>query len=189
VGKIILFCSVSIDGMFEDADGSLEWATVDEELHQHFNDELKLMGAFLGGRVSYEMMAEYWPTADQDPSAPATIIEYAGIWRSMPQVVYSRTLESVGPNATLVRSVDPLEVEELKRATHGDMVMGGAVLSATFLDLDLLDEVWLYVHPVVLGQGRRLFGDRAAPWPLSLESTRTFTSGVVMLRYGRRAAS
>ena len=101
--KLIWMMSVSLDGFMSGPGGELDWHLVDEELHQNFNDELGRMGAFLDGRATYELMAEFWPTADEDPSAPPQIAEFARIWRDMPKIVYSRTLTAADWNATVVR--------------------------------------------------------------------------------------
>jgi len=183
VNRIILMASVSLDGRFEGPDGSLSWQTIDEELHQHFNDVLRPMGAFLDGRVTYELMAGYWPTADADPTATPAEVDFAGIWRDMPKVVYSRTLDSVAWHAELVREVLPEDVEELRARASGDLAVGGADLAATFLRLGLVDELRLYVHPVVLGAGRHLFSDSGGDLRLRLVGTRSFGSGVTLLHY------
>lgn len=189
--KIVFSLSVSLDGFFETSDGSIDWHLVDDELHTHFNEELARSGAFLEGRRTYELMEEFWPNADQDPALPAPMAEFAGIWRRMPKVVYSRTLESVGPNATIVRSVVPAEVRALRESAGGDLVVGGPDLTATFRRLDLIDEYRLYVHPVLLGTGRPWFRPEDDLTALDLLDTRRFGNGVVMLRYavrGRRPA-
>lgn len=180
--KIILWMSVSLDGFFEGPDGDLGWHRVDEELHQHFNDELRRMGAFLDGRRTYELMAGFWPTADQDPGASAPMREFAGIWRNMPKVVYSRTLERADWNSTIVREVVPEEVLALKRQSGGDLVLGGADLAATFQRLGLIDEYRIYLHPAVIGRGKRLF-PAGTHLDLRLAESRTFGNGVVLLRY------
>jgi dihydrofolate reductase len=183
--KLILMMSVSLDGFFEGPGADLNWQIVDDELHQHFNDELRTMGAFLDGRVSYELMAEFWPTADEDPAAPAPVAEFAGIWRDMPKLVYSRTLDRAEWNARIVREVVAAEVLELKAEPGGDLMLGGADLATSFMREDLIDEYRLYVHPVVLGRGTPLFPPSADPVELRLVETRPFTSGVVLLRYER----
>ncbi|MBK3589935.1 dihydrofolate reductase family protein, partial [Streptomyces sp. MBT57] len=106
MNKIVSSISVSLDGFFEGPDRDIEWHSVDDEVHQHFNDVLRTAGAFVEGRVTYQLMEEFWPTADQDPDSAGPMAEFAGIWREMPKYVYSRTLESVGPGATLLREVD-----------------------------------------------------------------------------------
>ena len=85
--KIVMSLSVSLDGFFEGPDGEIDWHLVDDELHEHFNAELSRMGAFLDGRRTYELMAEFWPTADQDPASSAPMVEFARIWRDMPKIV------------------------------------------------------------------------------------------------------
>jgi dihydrofolate reductase len=183
--KIILMMSVSLDGFMEGPNRELDWHLVDDELHGHFNEQLSAMGAFLDGRVTYELMAGFWPTADTDPSSPEPVVEFARIWRDMPKIVYSRTLERAEWNTTIVRDVIVDEVLELKAQPGGDLVLGGADLAATFMRHDLVDEYRLYVHPVVIGRGKPLFPASDTKISLQLAETRSFGNGVVLLRYQR----
>jgi len=153
------------------------------------NGWLADVGAFLEGRVTYELMEDFWPTADQDPAAPPTVVEFAQIWRDMPKIVYSRTLERAGANATVVHQVVPAEVLGLKAQTGGDLIVGGADLGAEFARHDLIDEYRLYVHPIVIGRGRPMLRPSDAEVPLRLIETHTFGNGVVLLRYERRDLS
>lgn len=177
--------SVSVDGFFEGPNRELDWQLVDHELHTHFNEWLATASAFLDGRVTYELMAQYWPTADRDPSSSPPVVEFSRIWRNMPKIVFSRTLEKADWNATVVRDVVPEEIRKLKAQPGGDMVLGGAELAATFRRLDLIDEYRLYVHPVLIGRGRHLFEPSDTKISLRLAETRTFGNGVVLLRYAR----
>jgi dihydrofolate reductase len=186
--KIILMMSVSLDGFVEGPNRELDWQLVDDELHAHFNEQLAAMGAFLDGRVTYELMAGFWPTADKDPSSTGPMVEFARIWRDMPKIVYSRTLERADWNTTIVRDVVADEVLKLKAQPGGDLVLGGADLAATFMRLDLIDEYRLYVHPVVIGRGKPLFPASDIAITLRLSETRTFGNGVVLLRYQRPSA-
>lgn len=181
--KIILMMSVSLDGFFEGPDRELDWQMVDDELHSHFNEELSTMSAFLDGRVTYELMAGFWPTADQDPSSTPPMVEFASIWRDMPKIVFSRTLEHADWNTTVVREVVAEDILKLKAQPGGDIVVGGANLAATFMRQGLIDEYRIYVHPVVIGSGRPLFQVPEAKLDLRLTETRTFGNGVVLLRY------
>src|SRR2546427_12660824 len=90
--KIILMMSVSLVGFFEGPNRELDWHLVDDELHSHFNEQLSALGAFLNGRVTYELMAGFWPTADPPPSSTGPIVEFTRVWRDMPQIVFSSTL-------------------------------------------------------------------------------------------------
>ncbi|MFD8495399.1 dihydrofolate reductase family protein [Amycolatopsis sp. NPDC059657] len=181
--KIILQMSVSIDGFFEGPRREIDWHRVDDDLHRHFNTELAAMGAFLDGRRTYELMAGYWPTADRDPSATEPIAEFARIWRKMPKIVFSRTLHRADWNTTVAREVVVDDIMDLKSRAGGDLALGGAELAATFRELDLIDEYRIYVHPVVLGQGKPLFSGHRLD--LDLVETRPFANGVVLLRYQR----
>src|SRR5437660_6784684 len=149
--------SVSLDGYIEGPNRELDWQLVDDEVHQDFNDQLKGMGAFVSGRVVYELMAPFWPTADKDPSSTAPMVEFARIWREMPKIVYSRTLPRADWNTTIVREFVPHEVETLKAQPGGDLSLGGADLAGAFMRAGLIDEYNLYIHPIILGSGKPLF--------------------------------
>lgn len=181
--KIVVQMCVSLDGFIEGPQGELDWHLVDEELHYHFNHQLSAMGAFLNGRVMYELMAQYWPTADQDPDAPAPVVEFARIWREMPKLVYSRTLQKADWNAEIVREVAPEEVRRLKEEPGGDLALGGVDLAAEFLRHGLVDEYRLYVQPIVIGAGKPLFAPGTAKTSFRLLESRTFGNGVELLRY------
>nr|WSX53781.1 dihydrofolate reductase family protein [Streptomyces sp. NBC_00974] len=184
--KIILMTSMSLDGYIEGPDRQIDWHFVDDEVHRHMNDEVRAMGGFLEGRVTYELMEEFWPTADADPANAGPMADFAGIWRDTPKYVYSRTLQRVGDNATIVRDVVPEQVAALKAAPGGDLGLGGARLAAAFLAHDLVDAYRIYVHPVRIGRGAPLFPELdGGPVPLRLEGTHVFGNGVVQLRYAR----
>lgn len=183
--KIILMGSVSIDGFFEGPNREIDWHLVDDELHRHLNEELAVMGAFLDGRVTYELMAQFWPTADQDPANAGPTAEFARIWRDMPKIVYSTTLEKADWNTTIHREVVAEDIRQLKAQPGGDLMLGGADLAETFRRLDLIDEYRIYVHPVVLGRGHAFLHPADAQLNLQLVDTRAFGNGVVLLRYRR----
>jgi dihydrofolate reductase len=182
---VTFMMSISLDGYFESVDRGLDWQLVDGELHAHFNDWLRHAAAFLEGRVTWELMAGYWPTADADPAAPAEVRAFAPIWRDTPKYVFSRTLREAGWHTTILRDVDRAQIVELTHRHGGELVVGGPALAASFAALDLIDEYRFYVHPVLLGDGHRPFAGPPST-TLALEETRTFSSGVVLLRYTRR---
>ncbi len=187
--KIIWTMSVSVDGYMEGPNREIGWHMVDDELHRHMNAWIGSAGTFLEGRVTYELMAGFWPTADEDPAASATIVEFARIWRDMPKVVYSRTLEHADWNATIAHDVVPAEVLALKAQPGGDIVLGGSDLGAEFARHDLIDEYRLYVHPVIIGRGKQALHLSDAKVALQLVEIRTFGNGVVMMRYERHPPS
>lgn len=183
--KIVLMMSVSLDGYIEGPDQQIDWHRVDEELHGHFNEQLAVMGAFLNGRTTYELMAAFWPTADSDPESTREMVEFAGIWRDMPKIVFSRTRTRADWNTTIMREVVVEEIMALKRQPGGDLALGGGDLAEVFIRLDLVDEYQVYVHPVLIGRGKRLFQPSDAVIDLRLEETKAFGNGVVLLRYVR----
>ncbi|WP_406297273.1 dihydrofolate reductase family protein [Embleya sp. NBC_00888] len=183
--KIIYTSSISLDGFIEGPNREIDWHRVDEELHGYFNNLLKTMGGFLSGRVTHELMAGFWPTADADPSSSETMVEFAGIWRDMPKIVFSRTLEHADWNTTIKREVVAEEIMALKAEPGGDLALSGADLAATFRRLDLIDEYAVYVHPMLIGRGKPMFGATDTRTALRLVESRTFGNGVALLRYGR----
>ena len=183
--QLIYAMSVSLDGFMEGLDGELSWSSLDEELHQHFNDLERSVDIMLYGRGLYETMAAYWPTADEDPSALPVEIEYAHIWKSKPKIVFSKTLDRVEWNSRLAREIVVEEVNLLKAQAGGHLSVGGAGLAASFMQLGLIDEIQVYIHPVILGGGKPMFAPLQDKIGLNLVETHTFGSGVVMLRYQR----
>jgi dihydrofolate reductase len=142
------------------------------------------MGVHLCGRRLYETMV-YWETAGENPSAPEHELEFARIWKDMPKIVFSRTLEKVEGNARLVREGAAEAIAELKRQPGKDVAVGGAGLASTLIERGLIDEYRLFVSPVVLGGGTQYFPALAERIDLELLETRTFGSRVVYVRYRR----
>jgi dihydrofolate reductase len=186
--KVVVHMSVSLDGYMEGPGRDISWHRVDDELHQYFNDKLRDMGAFLSGRRTYELMADYWPTADDDPDSPPPVVEFARIWRGVPKIVYSRTLQHAQWGTTIVRDVVPDEVMALKEQPGGDLALGGADLIHVFRQHDLVDEYRIYVHPVLIGQGKPLFWPLEGTADLALLETRSFSNGVVLMHFERARA-
>jgi dihydrofolate reductase len=183
MGRLIYSMSVSLDGFVETPGRSLDWVLVDEELHSCFNDEAREMSAFLYGRRMYELMVGYWPTAETDRSATPAMLAFARIWKDTPKVVFSRTLQRVEWNSRLVRDDAAGEVARLRAQPGFDMDVGGPTLASTLMRAGLIDEVRLFVHPVILGTGTPFFPALDGRIGLKLLETRAFGSGVVYLRY------
>src|SRR5918999_1861691 len=107
--------NVSLDGFIETPEHSLDWTIVDEELHTWFNDQMRTLDATLYGRRLYELMAAYWPTGEDDPSATDAMREFARIWKPMPKIVFSSSLDHVEHNARLVRGDVETVLQDLRR--------------------------------------------------------------------------
>jgi dihydrofolate reductase len=186
MSKVVYWMTVSLDGFVEAPGHNIDWTAPDDELHQFANDEARTLGAFLHGRRMYELMSGYWPTADADPSASKIVVDFAHIWREKPKIVFSRTLREVAWNSRLAGPDIAAEVRDLKKSVKGDLGVGGAGIAASFLQLGLIDEFLLIVHPIVLGAGTPYFPPLEQRIPLQLIATRAFNHGVTMLRYARK---
>ena len=173
---------VSLDGFIEGPNRELDWHLIDEELHTFINHQYLALDTHLFGRRMYEVMT-YWDTADQNPSAPAYELEFARIWKNNLKVVFSKTLDKVGPNARLVRDNIAEEIIRLKQQPGKDMEIGGPTIAATAMRLGLIDEYGLFIQPVVLGSGTPFFPTLDEKINLQLIETHTFGSGVVYQRY------
>jgi len=180
--KLVYATSLSLDGYIDAAAGDPSWVVPDEELHRHFNEIERETDTLLYGRRMYELMAGYWPTADQDPSAPAVIVEYAQLWKPIPKVVFSSTLESVDWNSQLVRGDAVIEVAKLKDQPGRSMGVGGLSLASSLASAGLIDEYRLYYVPIFLGSGKAAFSRIMNRVRLKPVETLTFSSGTVLLR-------
>jgi len=183
VAKLIYTAITSLDGYIEDEDGKFGWAEPDEEVHRFVNDLERTVGTYLLGRRLYEVMS-YWETlalADQ----PQFIRDFAETWRAADKVVYSRTLETVSTARTRIeRGFDPDAVRQLKAAAGRDLSVGGAALAAHAFAAGLVDEVRLFLAPIVVGGGKRSLPDGVRQ-KLELVDERRFGNGMVHLHYRR----
>ncbi|MEO6857946.1 MAG: dihydrofolate reductase family protein [Solirubrobacteraceae bacterium] len=182
--KVIYSMGVSLDGYIAGPDGTFDWAAPDEELHRFHNDQIRELGAHLMGRGLYETMV-VWETADRDRSRSDFALEFAEIWKALPKVVFSTTLESVVGNTRLLRE-DPVgELSRLRSEPGQDLAVGGAGLAAELTRRGMIDEYRLFVNPVIAGGGTPFFPPLEEPVDLELIETRTFGSRVIYERYRR----
>ncbi len=187
MGKLIYTALGSLDGYFEDADGRFDWAEPDEEVHAFVNDLERPIGTYLYGRRTYETMV-FWETADAGGASagtgqPAVFGDYAGIWRAAEKIVYSRTLQTPSSARTRIeREFDPEAVRQLKESSTSDVAVGGGDLAGQAMGAGLVDEIHLFLSPVVIGGGKRILPDGIRV-ELELLEVRRFTCGVVHLRY------
>jgi dihydrofolate reductase len=182
--KVIYSMGVSLDGFIAGPNGEIDWSAPDEELHRFHNQQTRELGAHLCGRGLYEDMAP-WETAEENPSAGEPELEFARIWKNLPKIVFSKTLEKVEGNARLARDGVAEEVAKLKEQPGKDLAVGGAGLASSFMKLGLIDEYRLFVSPVVLGGGTPYFPALDERINLELVETQTFGSRVVYVRYRR----
>jgi dihydrofolate reductase len=183
VGKVVFLMNVSLDGYMEGRDGALDWSVMDDELLEWFNEQMRSFGALVYGRRLFEGMYAHWPTAAQDPTLSDIRREFARIWNAAPKVVVSDSMQEAPAGWRLLRGDPAAMLEELRRDISGDIEIGGPTLAADFIRRGLVDEYLLVVHPVILGGGKPWFRGLERPAHLRLLETRTFSTGVVCLRY------
>lgn len=181
MSDLIMFNMVTVDGFFEGPNREIDWHHVDQEFNEFAADQLDTVGVLLFGRVTYELMASYWPT----PAALSDDPVIAAKMNSLPKIVFSRTLDRAEwQNTTLVKENVAGEIERLKSMPGRDlMIFGSSDLAATLANLGLIDEYRIMVNPVVLGDGKPLFKGIGERLELELLRTRTFGSGNVLLYY------
>ncbi|HWD64855.1 MAG TPA: dihydrofolate reductase family protein [Solirubrobacteraceae bacterium] len=174
---------VSLDGYIAGPDGRFDWTGPDEEVFRFAIDEIRQVGVHLMGRRLYETML-YWETADQDPTLDDPMLEWAALWNPLPKVVFSTTLSAVEGNARLATGSLADEIERLRAEPgQGNIAIGGATLAREAAAVGLIDEYRPKVYPVLVGGGIPFFPPGEHRVDLDLAESRSFSSGVVYLRY------
>jgi dihydrofolate reductase len=185
MAKLIYSAMTSLDGYIEDEEGSFDWAFPDAELHAFINDLERPVGAHLYGRRMYETMA-VWQSMGDEPGLPAVETDFAEVWRGLDKVVYSRTLEAVWtPRTRLEREFEPGAVRRMKEEADRDISVSGPDLAQHAFRAGLVDEVHLWVFPVIVGGGKPGL-PRDIKVDLELLDERRFGSGVAHLHYRTR---
>ena len=184
MGKLIYSTIASLDGYVADEDGKFDWAEPDEEVHTFVNDLERPVRTYLYGRRMYEVMTA-WETISLTDQPPF-IREYAEIWRASEKIVYSRSLQKTSTGRTRIeRDFDPEAIRQMKSTTGPDLLVGGPNLAAQAMAAGLIDELHLFVAPVVVGGGTKSLPDDVL-LKLELLDERRFGNGMVYLRYRTR---
>ncbi len=182
MAKLIYSAITSLDGYVADEEGNFDWAVPDEEVHTFINDLERPIGTYLYGRRMYEVM-RYWETAHTLANQPPFTLDYAQIWQAAEKIVYSKTLEAVSSARTRIeRDFDPELVRQMKARAGRDLNVGGPELAAQAFRAGLVDELYLFVVPIVVGGGKRSLPDNVR-LRLELIDERHFGNGMVYLYY------
>lgn len=183
--KIIYWVHTSIDGHIAGQNGEFDWPVVGTDLFDYSEGLTRRVDTFIYGRRVWEMMASYWPTADET-STDSHDVNYAPIWRETPKIVFSNTLEKADWNTQVIGGDLATEVAALKRQPGKDLLLtGGSTLATSLTELGLIDEYHVVIHPVLLGGGRPLFPARDERLNLRLVDSRIFDAQTVLLHYQR----
>ena len=182
MAKLIYVANVSLDGYIEDADRRFDWTEPSDEYFRFITDLVRPVGTWLYGRRLYEAMA-VWETQPALAAESELRADFANVWQAAAKIVYSTTLHDVSTaNTRLEHRFDPDSVRDMKTSAAGDLTVGGAALAAHAFKAGLVDECQLFVHPVLVGDGKPAF-PRDAHIQLELLEERRFGNGVVNLRY------
>lgn len=184
---------MTLDGFMAGPRGELDWHFPhwNEEMANFAYEQLCMMDSILLGRITYQAMASYWPYEANNTANGRQECEYAYMMNNYTKIVFSRTLRTVEwRNTRLVKKNIAKEVAELKQQPGMDMIVyGSGSIVSRLMQLDLIDEYVLWLHPITLGKGIPLFREMQHKHPLKLLRTKTFSSGVVILYYGKGDSS
>ncbi len=183
--KIISFMHISIDGFVGGVNGEMDWIKVDEEIFDYIGKRISESDTALYGRVTYQMMENYWPTAGDKPAATKHDIEHSKWYNKVHKVVLSRTIKEAGLIDIKIISDNLSDrIIEIKQKEGEDILLFGSPRAThSLIQLNLIDGYWLFVNPIILGRGIPLFADIKDKIKLNLLTTRQFTSGVTELNY------
>lgn len=182
MAKLIYAAIASLDGYVEDEEGTFAWSAPDDEVHAFVNDLERPISTYLYGRRMYETMV-FWETVSTEADEPAVFLDYAGIWRAAEKIVYSQSLRAVSSARTRIeREFDRDAIERLKESSEADITIGGAELAGHAIGAGLVDELHLFLCPIVVGGGKRALPDNVRV-QLDLLEQRRFRNGVVHLHY------
>ena len=181
MGKIIVFNMTTLDGFFEGPKHEIDWHHVDDEFNSFAIEQLNTVDTLLFGRVTYEMMAMYWPTPTAIKNDPIV----ANIMNSLPKIVFSKTLSHVyWQNTRIIKDNFAEEILKLKKRPEKDMfIFGSSDLAVSFIPHGLIDEYRIMVNPVFLGSGKPLLIGIQKRLELKLIKTKSFKSGNVLICY------
>ena len=186
--KIISFMHISLDGFVAGPNGEMGWIKVDEEIFDYVGKRISEGDTALYGRVTYQMMENYWPAAGTKPTATKHDIEHSKWYKNVHKVVLSKTMKDAGLTNTKIIS-DNLSnrINEIKQSRNSGskeiLLFGSPTATHSLIQLNLIDGYWLFVNPIILGQGITLFVDIKDKIKLKLLTTRQFTCGVTELNY------
>ncbi len=183
--KIISFMHLSLDGFVAGPNGEMNWIKVDEEIFDHVGKRIAETDAALYGRKTYEMMEGYWPTAGDAPDASKHDRDHSAWYKKAHKIVLSKTMKDVDPpNTTIISDSLADRINEIKKQPGSEIALfGSPTATHALMQQGLIDGYWLFVNPIILGQGIPLFTNIKEQTKLKLVTTRSFASGVTELSY------
>ncbi|MCW3110983.1 MAG: dihydrofolate reductase [Segetibacter sp.] len=183
--KLVLFMHVSVDGFVAGPNGEMDWINVNEEMFDVAGQQTNEADTALYGRVTYQMMQSYWPTAGDQPGATKHDIEHSAWYNKVKKVVLSKTMkEAELTNTKVISENSSGEVRKLKQEPGKNILIFGSPTAAhSLMENNLIDDYWLFINPVLLGKGIPLFTALTDRIKLKLVTSKVFAAGVVCLHY------
>lgn len=183
--KLVLFMHTSLDGLTTNSKGEISWIQTEEEMFDSAGQRAQEADTALYGRGTYEIMENYWPTAADKPDATKHDIEHAEWYNHVDKIVVSKTLKAADHTKIRIISDDlATEIRKLKKEPGKNIIMfGSPTLAYSLIKENLIDDYWLFVNPILLGQGIPLFKEMKNEVKLKLMSSKPFASGVICLHY------
>jgi dihydrofolate reductase len=190
--KIISFMHISLDGFVAGPNGEMDWIKVDEEIFDHVGKRISESDTALYGRVTYQMMENYWPAAADKPAATRHDIEHSKWYSNVHKIVLSKTMKGAGlpagqaglTNTTIISDNLAYRINEIKQQASKEILLfGSPTATHSLMQQNLIDGYWLFVNPIILGKGIPLFADIKDKIKLKLLTTQPFTCGVTELNY------
>jgi len=182
---LVLLMHTSLDGFVAGTNGEMDWIHVDEEIFDYGAERINKADTALYGRVTFQMMEGYWPTAADQPNPTKHDIEHSRWYANVAKVVVSRTMKGANlVNTKIISDNLTDEIIKLKQGAGKEIIIFGSPTAAhSLMAAKLIDEYWLFVNPVLLGHGIPLFNSITDKTALTLVTSRVFSSGVVCLHY------
>ena len=177
---------LSLDGFVAGPNGEMDWIKVDQDIFDHVGKRISQGDAALYGRVTYQMMESYWPTAADQPNATKHDIEHSKWYAGAHKIVLSTTMKDAGlSNTTIINHNLADSINEIKQSGGNEdiLLFGSPTATHSLIQQSLIDGYWLFVNPIILGQGIPLFTNIKEKIKLNLLSTRQFACGVTELNY------
>jgi dihydrofolate reductase len=185
--KVLLQMYVTLDGFVAGPNGEMDWifSAAGEESGKAADQLLDSADVILLGRVMSKEFLDYWPEAEKNPTLEKTLVSFAKKINARPKIIFSKTMDTITwPNVTVMKAHIAEEIAKLKEEPGKNLILyGGAGLAQTFMNLDLIDDYYLFVAPIALGKGLSLFDGLKNRLPLKLVDSKTTKSGVSINHY------
>ncbi|AIZ63061.1 dihydrofolate reductase [Hymenobacter sp. DG25B] len=183
--KLISFMHISLDGFVSGPNGEMNWITVNEEIFAHIDKRISKTDTAAYGRATYQMMESYWPKQGNEPDASQHDIDHSTWYNHVHKVVVSNSMQGADLSNTIIINGNLAEsLQEIKQQGDTDILLfGSPTATHSLMQQNLIDGFWLFVNPVILGQGIPLFTNVQDKIKLKLLTTQQFTCGVTELSY------